>query len=258
MLPDPANGSDQIPDVQVGPVSVKNMPAFDALRIVLERSGAGIGMTYRYGQLPPSLRRPVAATNLEGRLPVLVEQLAKVAGFYYDYDAAAKVVTVTDERQFSITLPADPAKAEGVKQQISRLGGRNLAVGKAPGVLTYWAKRPDEERIVDSLGDAAIRNNTAQGSAPAANGRPAAASRMSWKLQTGDKVSEALALWGKSANWRVVWEAPELVAEADVSLGGNFEDAVTEVVRALNRNGAGLRHIFYDGNRLLRVTERKQ
>jgi hypothetical protein len=259
VMPDAPAGSDQLPNVQVGPVSVKNMPAFDALRIILERSGAGIGLTYRYGQLPASLRRPVAATNVEGRLPVLVEQLAKVAGFYYEYDASAKVVTVSEERQVSIALPADSAKAEAVKQQIAKLGGRDLAAGKSPGTLTYWAKRADAERIADYLGDTvAIDKGAAPVRTSSTSSRSAAVAHASWKLQAGDKISETFAQWGKTANWRVVWEVPELVAEADVALGGSFEDAVTEVIRALNRNGAALRHIFYEGNRMLRVTERKQ
>src|SRR5438105_15632300 len=74
--------SNPLPDLQVSAVSVKNASAFDALRLVLEHSGGGIGLTYvGNGGVPASLRRPVAASNLEGKLPALVEQLARVAGF---------------------------------------------------------------------------------------------------------------------------------------------------------------------------------
>lgn len=77
-----------------------------------------------------------------------------------------------------------------------------------------------------------------------------------WRISSGDKISEVIRKWAQVSGWQLTWEVPEMVAEAEVSLTGAFEDAVTELINALNRNGAGMRPVFYEGNRMLRVTER--
>lgn len=84
--------------------------------------------------------------------------------------------------------------------------------------------------------------------------------RYVWRISDGDKISDAFRAWARQARqWQVSWEAPELVAQATVDLDGNFEDAVTKVVEALNRNDANLLARFYidKGNNVLRVMEKK-
>jgi len=78
-----------------------------------------------------------------------------------------------------------------------------------------------------------------------------------YRLLSGDKISEVLALWCKSNGWTLVWDASEIISEADADVNGKFELAVGLVLDALNRNGAKVRAVFYDTNRILRVTEKK-
>ncbi len=78
-----------------------------------------------------------------------------------------------------------------------------------------------------------------------------------WHIQIGEKLSEAFVRWGKSVGWQVSWEAGELVSQYEFSGDKPFEQAVVEVLNALNRNGAGLDHLFFDGNRMLRIMEKK-
>ncbi|MBZ0290684.1 MAG: toxin co-regulated pilus biosynthesis Q family protein [Anaerolineae bacterium] len=77
-----------------------------------------------------------------------------------------------------------------------------------------------------------------------------------WKVRSGDKISEVVRKWAAESGWQVDWSVPDMVAEAEVSLAGSFEEAVTDLINALNKNGAGMRPVFYDGNKMLRVTER--
>lgn len=84
--------------------------------------------------------------------------------------------------------------------------------------------------------------------------------RYVWRINFGDKISDAFRAWARqSKKWQVVWEAPELVAQAAVDIDGNFEDAVTKVIEALNRNDAQLIARFYvdSANSVLRVMEKK-
>ncbi len=86
----------------------------------------------------------------------------------------------------------------------------------------------------------------------------ASAGLSTWRIRNGDKISETLATWGREAGWQgVFWEAPELIAEIEVALSGRFEDAVTQTIEALSRNGVQLRVLFYGGNKVVRIVEAK-
>ncbi|HSY28113.1 MAG TPA: TcpQ domain-containing protein, partial [Burkholderiaceae bacterium] len=79
----------------------------------------------------------------------------------------------------------------------------------------------------------------------------------SWKIKSGEKISDAFLRWSKVNNdWKLAWEAPELVAQLDIGVNGSFEDAVRTTIKALNRNDAQLEAKFYvdESNRILRVS----
>lgn len=101
-------------------------------------------------------------------------------------------------------------------------------------------------------------------SATPAPALPSGASRKAvryvWRINVGDKISDAFHAWARqSRKWQVVWEAPELVSQAAVDVDGNFEDAVSKVIEALNRGDAQLIARFYvdSANSVLRVMEKK-
>lgn len=79
-----------------------------------------------------------------------------------------------------------------------------------------------------------------------------------WSFRAGDKISDVVSIWCKTNGWTLAWDAQEIVAEVDVTVDGQFEMVVEMIVDALNRGGAGIRAIFYDANRVLRITEKKQ
>lgn len=267
--------SDALPAVEVGPITISHSSAFAALRMLLARSGTGIGLTYAGFALPRTLRRPVQAQNLQGRLPGLVQQLADVAGFYYTYNAAARVLTVSGGREFNVTFHGSSVKAATVKARLQALGAYDVAKGVDRGSLVYlagrqaqrrivryldatWHKVPNDSTVADVSATPATPSTT---SAPVTSDKPTVASsapvhakvRM-WTVRSGESIAHAFRRWAKRAGWVVVWQAPELQAGVQATVDGPFEHAVMQVVRSLDDNGATLRPIFYDGNRVLRVT----
>ncbi len=78
-----------------------------------------------------------------------------------------------------------------------------------------------------------------------------------YQLRSGEKVSEAIADWCKRNNWSLAWDATEIISEADLAIDGQFELVVEMLLDALNRSGAKINAAFYDGNRVLRITEKK-
>jgi len=285
--PEPVRASQELPEVRVGPLTVRRSSAFDALRQLLAQSGTGIGLTYAGAALPETLLRPVEAANLEGRLPLLVEQLAQVAGFYYDYDAATRVLTVSDDRQFRMRLPRNESAASAIMQHIHALGGSNLDRRLAAHGLVYTADREAERRIVGYL-DAAWDEAPAAASAtpkrlevPSQMAKAAIRLKASsehpqkvrvskatlvpvvhavplWQVKPGELISQTFERWAGRAGWRVVWQAPELQTSVGATLAGSFQDAVMSVVQSLDQNGAALRPVFYAGNRVLRLTGETQ
>jgi len=90
---------------------------------------------------------------------------------------------------------------------------------------------------------------------------PVEAAPVHWTIARGESISQALRKWCKqSPDYTLAWEAPELIAQADIDLPDMaFEKSVTLVIEALNRSSAsGTLHAqFMRANhpKILRVTE---
>lgn len=122
-------------------------------------------------------------------------------------------------------------------------------------------------KVVDETTGRVIRHSSgtvpqavAKG-ASARNVADAAAATEAWTIRSGDVVSETVTRWADKAGWQVSWDAQKLIAQGDLSIGTNFEEAISMVVEALNQGGAGIRAVFYEDARVLtrtiRFTEKK-
>lgn len=87
--------------------------------------------------------------------------------------------------------------------------------------------------------------------------QPPATLAVTWRIQSSEQLAEVFRRWAKLADWQLVWEAPDLVAQTSVELTGDFEEVVGKTIDALNRSGNGLQARFYVANRVLRIIERK-
>lgn len=81
---------------------------------------------------------------------------------------------------------------------------------------------------------------------------------MTWRIRRGERISDALESWRKTAGWRgAYWEAQELESEMDQSFEGDFEQAIKQLLDALADQGIQIRARIYDANRVIRIMERK-
>jgi hypothetical protein len=65
-------------------------------------------------------------------------------------------------------------------------------------------------------------------------------------LPANSIIADDLKDWGKQAGWAVLWQLPESpVVPAPASISGDFQTAVTTVVKALHDQGISIRVRFY-------------
>lgn len=77
-----------------------------------------------------------------------------------------------------------------------------------------------------------------------------------WTIRTGDKLSAVLGEWGKRAGWKVIFNADEIIAGADLTTEGTFANAIEQLMAALARGNSTLKAKFYRGNMILEITEK--
>lgn len=75
------------------------------------------------------------------------------------------------------------------------------------------------------------------------------------EMRKGKPVSEQLRAHGQRAEWDVVWEAPDYMLDRDMTIPGDFESAITHLLKGANEAGASVRAVFYRGNKVVRISE---
>lgn len=74
-------------------------------------------------------------------------------------------------------------------------------------------------------------------------------------MSRGNLVLTDLQKWGAQAGWTVVWQlTSDWVVPNNASFTGNFPQAVSDVIQALNSSGANLHAKFYNGNNTVVIT----
>jgi hypothetical protein len=133
----------------------------------------------------------------------------------------------------------------------------------------------EKARTAGKLAAAASVPDNAKGEGSAAplraNARPAvvldgvfvsarrvSAAQTHWGLNEQDKTLRlALERWAENAGWRLFWElGVDYPITAGASLSGDFESAVSQVVRSLEQADVPPKAIFYRGNQVLRLVPR--
>jgi hypothetical protein len=90
--------------------------------------------------------------------------------------------------------------------------------------------------------------------APLANVAPAAGGQR-WDIVIADRtLNAALARWAAAAGWQLLWELPvDYAVQAQTTVPGKFEDAVTIVVNSMEGAEIPMKAVFYSGNKVLRI-----
>ena len=82
-----------------------------------------------------------------------------------------------------------------------------------------------------------------------------AAGNERWDIVVADRtLNAAMARWAAAAGWQLLWELPvDYAVQAQTSVPGKFEDAVTVVVNSMEGAEIPMKAIFYSGNKVLRI-----
>jgi len=82
-----------------------------------------------------------------------------------------------------------------------------------------------------------------------------AAGNERWDIVVADRtLNAAMARWAAVAGWQLLWELPvDYAVQAQTSVPGKFEDAVTVVVNSMEGAEIPMKAIFYSGNKVLRI-----
>jgi hypothetical protein len=76
-----------------------------------------------------------------------------------------------------------------------------------------------------------------------------------WDIVVADRtLNAAMARWAAAAGWQLLWELPvDYAVQAQTTVPGKFEDAVTVVVNSMEGAEIPMKAIFYSGNKVLRI-----
>ena len=79
-----------------------------------------------------------------------------------------------------------------------------------------------------------------------------------WSIRSGERFSVAMSEWCKKAGCSgLYWEAGDLESELSQTFEGSFEEAVTKAIETLANQGVPIRAVFYSGNGVVRIMEKK-
>jgi Toxin co-regulated pilus biosynthesis protein Q len=143
-------------------------------------------------------------------------------------------------------LPPEGPSAPPMAQDAS---GRDTATAaKARKTNRRGKTAVEKATVVTATADRTVPPLVAPVQAPAAgNDR--------WDIVVADRtLNAAMARWAAAAGWQLLWELPvDYAVQAQTSVPGKFEDAVTVVVNSMEGAEIPMKAIFYSGNKVLRI-----
>ena len=84
---------------------------------------------------------------------------------------------------------------------------------------------------------------------------PKALVRPPFEITMGVPIDEQFRKFASTADWTVIWAAPDFVVDRALVLPPDFEVALTSFLQSANASGTRLRATVYRGNRTVRVEE---
>lgn len=77
----------------------------------------------------------------------------------------------------------------------------------------------------------------------------------SWVILAGSSLKSTLEGWTRAAGWTLVWDSPiDYRVRASASYKGSFKASATALLDSINRENPELAPQFYNGNRVLHVS----
>lgn len=150
--------------------------------------------------------------------------------------------------------PAIPKDTGVTSQQISDAAAPKPAISLASAPTS---QKPATDASKHHAGSGAKDKDpstpeTAQSSAPAMSYpvETESGSDSTYSLSGGQSLESQVLGWAKRAGWGASWNTPDdWIVPHDMSFGGDFESAITQVFKQLADNGADVRADIWRGNK---------
>lgn len=134
--------SDPLPDVMVRDFSFTDASVYDVVKMLSKSTG--IPVTFLQEEAP--IRTPrTALTRTTKPLPVLMRDLSRLMGFFYEFEGG--VIQVRTDQQFLVPIPPVNDLMETIPKMVEKLGATRIMLDKSSRTLTYVATRSDQQRI---------------------------------------------------------------------------------------------------------------
>jgi len=176
--------------------------------------------------LAGGLQAAQAQTSTEHLFPVTsrFDLLTDEGGLSDDCDTAPTGLATGDNGVIML------AKLDGQKTRAAGKGRNGGATTPAPDVEQLPAALPQSPTAPDA--------------------------QETWEIIVSDKtLNAALARWASKAGWQLVWELPvDYAVETRTTVHGSFEEAVGAVTRGMESAEIPMKAMFYQGNKVLRIT----
>lgn len=142
--------SEPLPNITIkAPFSVSESGAFDAIRLLLRKTG--LALTVEGDQNAARTYGSVSVYDLSGSLQEIMDQLAKAMGFFYQRKGGT--IFVQMEQQFVVAMPpiiGDDSMA-GMVNTIKFLGAKDLYLDRNNRTVIFTSNRRTYNRIADYL-----------------------------------------------------------------------------------------------------------
>jgi hypothetical protein len=244
-----------------GPLSSFSKVTSDGLSVPLNKAVDQLipsDYSVKWIDVDPSRRNAVVGWTRGQPWPAALGQaISGVPGVTIDIGTASKAVlirlTASHLRPVAAASVAPPLALPSPFKPMTVQTALKLPSAKAEGTAQLQPavlRSPAPEPVN------VVARALASASSPTPPPTPAPAPR--WNLNTGDKtLKAAIERWAQEAGWNVLWElGVDYPIAAAASLSGNFEEAVSAVVRSMEQADVPPKAIFYRGNHVLRMVPR--
>jgi len=209
----------------------------------------------RWIDIDPTRRNETVTWNANQEWPAaLAQAVASAPGLTVDIVTGSRMVSIRQAAPhlppLSATTLTAPAAASAVPPPVVASARKKKAIEAAPA-----APQAKVDSVV-RLQPMGIRTGITPEPVVIKAPPPVLVNR--WELSERDKTLKGVVeRWAQDAGWRAFWELDvDYPIAATASIDGNFEEAVSAVVRSMDHADVPLKAIFYRGNQVLRVVPR--
>jgi MSHA biogenesis protein MshL len=131
--------SDALPDFQVPDLAISNASITDVMALIK----TVYPLSYSIDRTIDGLQaqnNTLTGIKLGGKFKDVIDKLSQSMGFFYKYQNGT--LYIQPDMQFLVTIPPSEQLLDSSASTIENLGGRNVNLNKATGIVSFTASRP--------------------------------------------------------------------------------------------------------------------